>query len=64
MAGALLITANEAAELLGVPVERVWQWAREDLIPCKRLGKRAVYFSPARLAEWARGDDEEVDSRA
>jgi len=43
-----LLTVSQAAELLNVSEMRVYTLAREDLIPCVRLG-RQVRFSPSAL---------------
>jgi excisionase family DNA binding protein len=48
---AALLTADEAAELLGVPKSWVMEQARHDRIPHVRLG-RYVRFDEDALLEW------------
>ncbi len=43
-----LLTADEAATLLRVSRFRLYQLARDGILPCVKLG-RAVRFSPAAL---------------
>lgn len=44
-----LITAEEAATLLGVRRPTVYAWVRQGLIPCYRVGKRLLKFDPVEL---------------
>jgi excisionase family DNA binding protein len=50
-----LLIADELAELLRVPRTHVYRLAREDAIPCVRLGKY-VRFDPKQIEAW-------IDSR-
>ena len=52
-ADALLLTAEEAAALLGggMTVERLYVAAREGVVPSVKIG-RQVRFSRAALVEW------------
>jgi excisionase family DNA binding protein len=42
-----LLSADEAAELLGMHVNTVRLWARDGKIPCFRLGRRVVFRTSA-----------------
>jgi excisionase family DNA binding protein len=42
-----LLSADEAAELLGMHVNTVRLWARDGKIPCFRLGRRLVFRTSA-----------------
>jgi excisionase family DNA binding protein len=44
-----LITAEEAARLLGVKRQTVYLWARQGLIPFYRVGKRLIKFDTDEL---------------
>jgi excisionase family DNA binding protein len=39
-----LLTAEDIAELLNTKLQRVWTLARENDLPCIRLGKRQMRF--------------------
>jgi excisionase family DNA binding protein len=39
-----LLTAEDIADLLNTKLERVWAMARENDLPCVRLGKRQMRF--------------------
>lgn len=45
------ITAEKAAELLGVNIFTLYRWVREGRVPAVRLG-RSVRFRVAALREW------------
>lgn len=47
-----LLTAKQTAELLQVAVPRVYELARQNLIPCVRMG-RQLRFDENALREWA-----------
>ena len=49
-----LLKAGEVAELLGVSVETVWDWAKDGTLPCVRLGAtgRWMRFRPADVERW------------
>ncbi|MEK6300542.1 MAG: helix-turn-helix domain-containing protein [Acidobacteriota bacterium] len=47
-----LITAQEVAALLTVPVARVYELARTQSLPCVHLGSRQLRFDEERLHEW------------
>lgn len=34
-----LLTPNEAAAYLKVPVETVWRWCRQGILPAAKIGK-------------------------
>lgn len=57
-----MLRAQTVAEMLDVPVRRIYQLCRERSIPHVRLG-RSVRFAEARLKEWiaAGGTGEEKD---
>lgn len=46
-----LVGAHEIAELLDVSTQRVYEMARQNLVPHVRLG-RIVKFDPERVGEW------------
>lgn len=46
-----LLTAKETAEILRVTLPRVYELAREGLIPNVRMG-RQIRFDEAKLMEW------------
>lgn len=48
-----LLLAPEAAELLRVPTNRVYELAKQGLIPCVHIG-RYVRFVEADLIAWIR----------
>jgi excisionase family DNA binding protein len=51
-----LLTAKEVSQVLQVKPARVYELAREQVIPSVRLGERQVRFDEAALREWiARG---------
>jgi excisionase family DNA binding protein len=39
-----VMTAREVAELLHAPVSTVEDWARRDLLPSVKIGKRRLYI--------------------
>jgi excisionase family DNA binding protein len=47
-----LLSADEAAELLGVSAYTVRQWARERRIPCVPLGPKLKRFRLVSLLHW------------
>lgn len=49
-----ILNAVEAADLLGVDKQTVYDYAGRGEIPHRRLGRR-ILFSRAALVEWARG---------
>jgi excisionase family DNA binding protein len=50
---ATLITADEAAELLGIHRTTLYDGARRGEIPCRRIGRRFVFVRETLLA-WLR----------
>lgn len=44
-----LVTAEEAARLLGVKRQTVYLWARQGLVPFYRVGKRLIKFDREEL---------------
>ena len=49
-----LITAKEASQILGIRLARLYELTRQRLIPCVKLGEKAIRFDEAALAEWAK----------
>ncbi len=47
-----LLSAEEAARLLGVSAYTIRQWARERRIPCVPLGPKLKRFRLASLLRW------------
>ena len=41
-----VMTAGEVAQLLGVPVSTVHHWARERIIPSRKIGRRRIFVRP------------------
>jgi excisionase family DNA binding protein len=46
-----LLSANEAAELLGIHVNTLRLWARRGKVPSRRMGRR-VTFRKSQLNRW------------
>lgn len=46
-----LLTAGPLAKAVSVSTSRIYQLARDGLIPCIRIG-RQVRFDPERVASW------------
>jgi excisionase family DNA binding protein len=53
----LLISAKEAARLLGIGTTLLWEQTQQGLIPAKRIGTRVLY-DPDRLRAWIKGEDD------
>ncbi|HLT35559.1 MAG TPA: helix-turn-helix domain-containing protein [Enhygromyxa sp.] len=51
-----IITAKEAAALLGVHHTTLYDAARNGEIPCRRVGRRFI-FTREGLIDWLRGRD-------
>lgn len=49
-----IITAKEAAALLGIHVTTLYDAARNGEIPCRRVGRRFIFIREI-LIEWLRG---------
>ncbi|MEC7520121.1 MAG: helix-turn-helix domain-containing protein [Myxococcota bacterium] len=49
-----LLTAEEAAERMGVGRETVLKWARRDGLPHRKLGGKEVRFVEAEIMEWGK----------
>lgn len=47
-----LLTAAEVAEILRVSKARVYELARQGMLPALTLGQRQVRFDEAALREW------------
>ena len=47
-----LLTAAEAASILGIRVHRCYELVRQDALPYVRLGNRQIRFHPGQLEEW------------
>lgn len=46
-----LVSADEVAEVLGVTAARVYEMARQNILPSVRLG-RQIRFDPERIRAW------------
>ena len=51
-----VISAKEAAGLLGIHHTTLYDGARNGEIPCRRVGRRFIFIREA-LIEWLRGAD-------
>ena len=49
-----MLTAKEVAVLLRLPLARVYELTRQNVIPVVRLGRRQVRYDAQALTEWAR----------
>ena len=49
-----MLTAKEVAVLLKLPLARVYELTRQNVIPVVRLGPRQVRYESHALTEWAR----------
>jgi len=59
-----LLTAKEVSQVLRVKPARVYELARERVIPSVRLGERQVRFDEAALREWiARGGANQIQGQ-
>jgi excisionase family DNA binding protein len=47
-----LITAKEASQILGIRLARLYELTRQRLIPCVKVGEKAIRFDEAALREW------------
>lgn len=47
------MSADEVAQIIGVPRQTIYTLARDNRIPAVKLGSRLI-FDPARLAAWWR----------
>jgi excisionase family DNA binding protein len=47
-----LITAKEASQILGIRLARLYELTRQHLIPCVKLGEKAIRFDEAALKEF------------
>ena len=47
-----LLTAQEVSDLLQVPVARVYELVRLNLLPAVKLGERQIRFNEEKLREW------------
>ena len=50
----LLVTPAEAAALLAVSVEQVWEWCRLGRLPRVKMGHRTIRIRRSDLAEFIR----------
>lgn len=48
---ATTITADEAAKLLGISKQTLYEAARNHQIPCQRVGRRYIFVREA-LVQW------------
>lgn len=49
-----MLTANEVARLLKLPLARVYELTRQHTIPVVRLGPRQLRYDLDALTEWAK----------
>jgi excisionase family DNA binding protein len=54
------MTAAEVAALLRVPRSTVEDWARRDVVPSRKIGRRRLFLRPKIEALLLREDDEAV----
>lgn len=47
-----ILDADQAAELLGIARRTLWRWAREGMVPHRRLGGRHFSFRRDELIAW------------
>ena len=47
-----LITAKEASQILGIRLARLYELTRQRLIPCVKLGEKAIRFDETALKEF------------
>lgn len=47
-----LLDADQAADLLGIERRTLWRWAREGMVPHRRLGGRLLSFRRDELLAW------------
>ena len=48
-----LLTAKEVSVAMQIPLARVYELARQNLIPTVRVGQRQIRFNEEALSEWA-----------
>jgi len=46
-----ILKVREAAELLGLPVSTVYDYAKRGLLPSRKLGRRVIFLRPE-LENW------------
>jgi excisionase family DNA binding protein len=56
-----IMTAGQVAEMLGLSLKTVYESAARGRIPCRRVGRRCLFFRPAIVAWLEQG---RVGSRA
>lgn len=56
-----MLTAPQVAEILGVPLHRVYELARLGVLPHTRI-LRQIRFDPVRIRKWIDGGGTEADS--
>ena len=47
-----LLTAKQAAEILGLSYPQVYRLAKSHALPCVRVGPRRLRFDPPQLRAW------------
>ena len=52
----MIISAEKAAEILGVSSWTVYEYCRQGVLPHKKLGRR-VLLSKERLEDWVKGGE-------
>ncbi|MBS3885584.1 MAG: helix-turn-helix domain-containing protein [Dethiobacter sp.] len=57
------LTVEELAIALGVTEETVYEYARQGVIPSRRLGRRYI-FSRSAIMQWLEDDNRELRKRA
>ena len=45
-----MLSADDVAEMLGVNRKTVYEYATKGEIPCKRLGRRLLFYRPTILS--------------
>lgn len=56
----ITVSVREAAEMLGIGKNTMYEALHAGQVPCRRLGRRYIIFTQA-LHEWARGTSLEAD---
>jgi excisionase family DNA binding protein len=55
-----LLTIEQAATLLGIHAATLYRWARQNKVPCIRMGRRVIRFDPPSLEHFLAGKTVEV----
>lgn len=54
----IVIDADEVAAIIGVSRKMVYEQAGAGALPCRRIGRRFLFYRPA-IAAWLAGDERE-----